>query len=157
MKKYLSIIFIFILALSALGCIEQPEPPGAGYPRVVIDYDEKESETNETIIHLRGMEIIKYEDVNLYIDGEPIIEDYEGYSIEYRTDLTEFDMRVEASRDETRYQFNATIEVRPEVEDEDDENDLIFRITYDEEEQDLIYMDDLPYIELLEEMEDQSI
>ncbi|MBS3782056.1 MAG: hypothetical protein KGY68_05555, partial [Candidatus Thermoplasmatota archaeon] len=103
MKKHLSVIFVFILIGSSLGCIDTPEPPGSEIPILVVDYDEGD---NETIIHLRGREAIRFDNMTLYLNNSQIIRK-DGYSIENRTNLSEFYLEVNATRKDDRYHFNA--------------------------------------------------
>ncbi len=142
MKKYLSVIIIIILAFSSLGCVETPEPPGADIPRLIVDYDQ--TLDNETIIHLRGMEAIRFENMSLYLDNSQIMK-RDGYSIEHRTNLTKFYLEVNATRRENRYHFNATFEVEPDIVEED----VIFLITYYDGEEEYIGEDDLPFVRIL--------
>jgi len=151
MKKYLPLIFILILVIASFGCVDQPEPPGAGIPRLVMDYDQ---EVNETIIHLRGMEIIRYDNITLFLNDTKISQNH-SYSLEHRTEIPEFDLRAEVKREENIYQFNATFTVKPDVEDvEEEEEEPIFRVTYYDGEEEIIYMDDLPLVEVLALMEE---
>jgi len=153
MKKYFSVIFIFVLIVSSLGCINGPEPPGADIPRLIVDYDQ--SLNNETIIHLRGMEVIRYENMTLNLNNSEIIK-RDGYSIEHRTNLTEFYLEVNATRKENRYHFNATFEVEPEVPEEDFNEDIIFKITYYDGEEEFLAEDDLPFIRILNLVEEEE-
>jgi len=152
MKKHLSVIFIFVLAVSSLGCINGPEPPGADIPRLIVDYDQNLN--NETIIHLRGMEAIRFENMTLYLNNSQIIK-RDGYSIEHRTNLTEFYLEVNATRKEKRYHFNATFEVQPEVPEEDFNEEIIFKITYYDGEEQFIAEDDLPFVRILNRVEEE--
>ncbi len=149
MKKYLPLIFILILVTASFGCVDQPEPPGAGIPRLVMDYDQ---EVNETIIHLRGMEIIRFDNITLFLNDTKISQNH-SYSLEHRTDMSEFKLRAEVKREENIYQFNATFTVKPDVEDVEEE-EPIFRVIYYDGDEETIYMDELPIVEVLDLMEE---
>ena len=152
MKRYLSVIFIFILIAPSLGCLNSPEPPGAGIPRLIVDYEEGD---NETIIHVRGMEAVRYENITLYLNNSEIIR-YDGYSIEYRTTRSKFDLEVNATRQENRYHFNATFTVRPDIEEDQSGDDIIFKVTYYDGEEENINKNNLPFIRRLNLVEEEE-
>jgi len=153
MKRYISIIFILILVVSSLGCLDSPEPPGADIPRLIVDYDEGPNETFETIIHLRGMEAIRFENMTLYLNGTQVLPKRDGYSLEYRTNRSEFHLEVNATRKERRYNFNATFTVRPEGYPGEE---VIFKITHYDGEDEYIDEDDLPFIRILNLVEEEE-
>jgi len=155
MKEYLSVVFILILIVSSLGCINGPEPPGAEVPRLIVDYDEGENDTFETIIHLRGMEAIRFENITLYLNNSQIIR-YDGYSIEHRTNLSEFHLAINATRRDNRYHFNATFTVRPELDEENSDQNVIFKITYHDGKEEYINENDLPFIRILNLVEEED-
>lgn len=152
MKKFILVIFTLFILLSSFGCIDQPEPPGSDLPRLILDYDES---TNETIIHMRGMEIIRYDNISIEIN-ETKITRQDAFSIEERTELTDFELKIEAVQGEKIYRFNATLHVKPDGNQESHEEDLIFRITYPDEEKELVYRDDLPHRKVLDQIGDEE-
>lgn len=151
MKRFLTVVFIFILIVSSLGCLETPAPPGSEIPRLIVDYDEGVNDTIETIIHVRGMEPIRFENITLYLNGTQILR-REGFSIEHRTNRSEFELEVNATRKEKRYNFRGNFTVRPEVDEEKFENEVIFKLTYyedGEEEVEYFEENDLPFQRIL--------
>ncbi len=110
MKRHLSVIFILILIVSSLGCIETPDPPGVDIPRLIVDYDER---ADETIIHVSGTEATRFENMTINLNGTEEKIRTIGYSIEHRTNRSSFDLVVNATRKENRYNFNATFDVNP--------------------------------------------
>ncbi|MFP4001087.1 MAG: hypothetical protein ACLFSM_06255 [Thermoplasmata archaeon] len=102
------------------------------------------------------MEIERYDNISLEINETKTVRQ-DAFSIEQRTELTHFELEVDVIQDERRYHFNATFELKPEVIDETQERDPIFRITYPDKEKKLIYKDELPHKEILDRIgEDES-
>ncbi len=146
---------IFILIFSLLGCIDSPSPPGADRPTLVLDYNEAEE---ETIIHIRGVEIVKFDEITLTINEKEY--QWENiFSIEERTNYTELDIELYAERDENVYSFSGEIDVNPDIDEDDDidpEKDIIFKITLDDEEITYVEKEDLPYTASLELWEEDK-
>lgn len=158
MKRYLSVVFIFILIVSSFGCVETPEPPGADIPSLIVDYDEGNNNTFETIIHVRGMEPIRFENMTLYLNGTQIIR-RDGFSIEHRTNRSEFELEVNATRKEKRYNFEGNFTVRPEVNENDFGDEVMFKLTYyddEEEQEEYIEEDELPFQRILNLVEEEE-
>jgi len=156
MKKYLSVVFIFILVVSSLGCLDGPGPPGADIPRLIVDYDENVNDSYETIIHLRGMDAIRFENMTLYLNGTQEVIRQDGFSIEHRTNRSKFELEVNATRRDKRYHFNATFTVRPEADEEDPGDQVIFKITYYDGEEEYIDENDLPFVRILNLVEEDE-
>ncbi|MEF8835894.1 MAG: hypothetical protein V5A76_07040 [Candidatus Thermoplasmatota archaeon] len=131
--------------------METPDPPGADIPRLIVDYNEGANDTIETIIHVRGMEPIRFENITLYLNGTKIVR-RDGFSIEHRTNRSEFELEVNATREEKRYNFNGNFTVRPEVDKDEFGNEVIFKLTYyedGEEIEEYIEEDELPFQRIL--------
>ncbi|MFW6048136.1 MAG: hypothetical protein ACOC87_02420 [Candidatus Natronoplasma sp.] len=158
MKRYISVIFILILVVSSLGCLDSPEPPGADIPRLIVDYDEGPNETFDTIIHVRGMEPVRYENLTLYLNGTQIIRQ-NSFSIEHRTNRSKFKLEVNATRKEKRYNFKGNLTARPEVEENDHGDEVIFKLTYhDDQELKEEYLEeaDLPFQKALNQVKEEE-
>ncbi|MBS3781052.1 MAG: hypothetical protein KGY68_00400, partial [Candidatus Thermoplasmatota archaeon] len=90
----------------------------------------------------------------LYLNNSQIIRK-DGYSIENRTNLSEFYLEVNATRKDDRYHFNATFDVKPEIVEDDPREEIIFKITYYDGEEENINKDDLPFIQRLNLVEEE--
>ncbi len=141
MRKSISITIVILLTVSILGCLNGPSPPGVDRPSIAVDYNE---ETDESIIYIRGVELTRFDNITLYLD-EKEITIYNAFSLEERTNRSEFYIDVYASRDDKVYNYNASFEVRPEIEDEKNDEPIIFKVTYYDGEQEYKRENDLPF------------
>ncbi len=160
MKKYLTVIIVIILSTSFLGCLNGPSPPGVDLPELIVHH--AEDKENETIINLRAMELVLFNEITLYLNDTETNESEKvmwnnSFGSEHTTELSNFNLSIFVRREEKRYHFNATFELYPDEDlpvNEYDEEKLIYRIKYYDGEEKYITMDDLPIIEPLNPMED---
>ncbi len=163
MKRTLTVIVVILLVVSFLGCLNGPSPPGADLPELIVHNPEDNNE-NESVINLRAMELVIFDEIKLYLNHTESnftekVQWNNSFGPEYRTNLTEYDLEIYVRREESRYTFNATFELYPEEgvpEDQYEEDELVYRITYYDEEEKYITRDSLPIIEPLEIMEDEG-
>ncbi|MFO7792863.1 MAG: hypothetical protein R6W73_07805 [Candidatus Saliniplasma sp.] len=150
MKKILVLILVILFAgMSFVGCTtEPPKPPAYDVPKIVLDYSEQETGKNKTAIFIHGIEDVMYDRLVLEVNNETI-EKVDAFSIEYETNLTQFEINSDVYREEDEYNFNATVETF-----HDDEAPNRFTITYPDENEEDIKSEDLPFIERFNKMED---
>lgn len=162
MKKNLTVIIVIMLAVSFLGCLDAPSPPGANLPELVIH--QPEDNENETVINIQTLELVMFDEITLYLNDTETNETQKArwnnsFGPEYRTELSKFNLNIFVRHEEGKYRLNATFELFPDEgipEDEYEDEELIYRITYhdgDGEER-YISRDDLPILEPLNPMED---
>ncbi|GEM_PF-3161956 len=162
MKKYLTIASVILLTISLLGCLNGPSPPGADIPELIVHNPEEND--NKTIINLRAMVLVMFDEITLYLNDTETDETEEAhwknsFGPEYTTELSNFHLNIFVRRDEDRYNFNATFELYPEEdipEEKYEEDELVYRITYYDGEEEYITRNDLPLIEPLNRMEDED-
>lgn len=147
-KGVVAVVILFIFAAMA-GCTNPPTPPASEMPKLVIDYDINEEGRNETIIFIHGLDETRYSRITLFIDDEEIANKTDTFSVERRTDLREFNLTVNVTHLEERYNYNASFEVVRE-------EDLIYEITYYDEETKEVKYEDLPLVERLNLMEEEE-
>jgi len=150
MKKALVLItIVLIMGVAFVGCnTERPRPPAYDIPKIVMDYSIQEASPNETVIFIRGIEDVMYDRLFLEVNNETI-EKINAFSIEYNTNLTQFDLNVDVFRQETRYNFNATVETF-----ENDEVIYRFNIKYFDGREDNIRPGNLPFVRSLNKIEE---
>jgi len=161
MKKILSIITVLLIVTLLLGCLDAPSVPGFDYPDVIV-YHPEDSE-DETIINLRAMELVMFENVVIYInstenDETRRVERNDTFGPEVSTTHSHFELDIFVRQEEERYNFNATFELYPEenVPEEYQDEELVYRITFYDGEEDYITRDDLPFTETLNRIEEDD-
>lgn len=143
-----AVAVLFIFATMA-GCTNPPSPPASEIPKLVVDYDVNEEGKNETILFIHGLDEIRYSRIKLFLDDEEIANETETFSVERRTSLREFNLTVNVTHLEKKYNYNASFEVIGE-------EDIIYEITYHDEETKEVKLDDLPFIERLNMIEEED-
>ncbi|MEF8873489.1 MAG: hypothetical protein V5A88_02330 [Candidatus Thermoplasmatota archaeon] len=161
MKKTLSITLVLLLTASFPGCLNGPSPPGADLPELIVHHPEEKE--NETVMNIRAMELVLFDEVTLYLNDTVTGESEElhwnnSFGPEHTTHLPEFEVDVYVRDGEDRYNFNATFELYPDegVPEDEYEEEVVYRITYYDGEKEYITKDDLPTIEPLNPMEDED-
>ncbi|MBS3817264.1 MAG: hypothetical protein KGY76_06850 [Candidatus Thermoplasmatota archaeon] len=134
-----------IMAFSFLGCLDDPSPPGADLPRVVVDHVENDG-GQESIIHLKGMETKRFDKMTLYLNDTKVMEKNDTFALEHKTNLSEFKLNVFVKREDKRYNFNATFIVNPK-------KGIIFKVIYYDGETKKVAGEDLPFEDSLNKME----
>ncbi len=162
MKRALTVITVILLAVSTFGCLEGPTPPGVDFPELVVHHTEDDE--NETIINIRSIELVMFDEITLYLNDTETNETEKTewnntFGPEYTTRLSKFDLNIFVKREGDRYNFNATFELYPDEgipEDEYQDEEVVYRMTYYDGEERYITRDDLPSIETLNLMEDEE-
>lgn len=162
MKKYVFVVLLILLVLSLGGCLDSPSPPGLDRPEMFIDYDEG---TDESIMYLRKPGVGRFDNITLSLEREEEEEKVhlnDSFSLEERTELSKFHLEIFTSMGDNRYTFNATFEVKPDMvnetgeEDYEEEERIIFKITYYDEEEEYIRRKDLPFTTTLDLKEEET-
>lgn len=151
MKRLMVFIFVTLITGTAfVGCTtDPPRPPAYDMPKMVLDYSVQEERTNETIIFIHGVEDVMYDRLTLDVNNETVIEKINAFSIEFKTNLTSFDLNSDVYREDTRYNFNATIQTF-----HNDEITHRFTLLYLDGSEDKVEPNELPFIRRYNKMED---
>lgn len=151
MKKLVVYISIILLvAVAFVGCnTETPRPPAYDIPKFVMDYPAQEEGPNETAIFIHGVEDVIYDRLILQVDNETIFNKTRAFSIEYKTNRTDFNINTYVYRDEDIYNFNATIETF-----HNEEVTYRFRLTHIDGSEENIKPENLPFVRRMNIMED---
>jgi len=161
MKKRLALFGIFITIFLTIGCTLQDPSSNPSYsvlPKLLIDFDYDVGETNVWVKSAVGD--FKYDNITIEISSNEqkrIIMNNNTYFLSTSTELSEFNLDITVNAtvksEEKRFIFNC--EVNVDVVGED----LIIITTYDErtdeELEEKIQEDDLPYKKILEEFKEE--
>ncbi|GEM_PF-6059567 len=146
MKKIVLVAIVsIILPLLLVGCSEPARPPPTEYSRLVMDIVEDVDGNHTTILHISGVEVIKYSNITLTINDEMMISKTDAFSIEYRTDKQKFDLTASAELGESLFYYEANVRVVME-------ENIIFEITENEDVESIRRVD-LPHIQRMGRME----
>lgn len=149
MKSGYIIVAVILISVTLAGCSEPPSSPVSEMPKVVIDNEGKPQQQNSTIIFIHGMDEVRYSNISLHINSEEVLFKNETFCAEYRTNLTEFNLTVDIWFEKTWYNFNATLNMS-------EKKDVAYKITYYDGDTKEIKLDQLPYVERANQMEEKE-
>lgn len=134
-------IIILVLASILTGCADPPAPPATEIPRVVVDFLEREDDTNSTIFYIHGVEDTRYTNISLYINNTLVSNVRDSYSLEYHADGVEFNVSIRVQKEEQMFYFTGLFILV-------NEDDLIYNLIQNEEIEE-IKRHQLPFINRL--------
>lgn len=149
MKKQVLVISLLMFASTmGLGCLDSPpSPPASKLPKIVVDLYKSPDTGNNSIIYIHGLEEVRYTNITLKLNDETVVQRNETFSVEYHTNLTEFEIYSEIHDDEDGYYFNSAFTVSEKEE-------LAYRVVDEEGDSEKIKKEDLPYVERFQQMEE---
>lgn len=151
MEKTLVVLTITLMILVGFtGCLEDtPRPPAYDTPKFVLGYSEQIERPNETVIFIHGIEDVMYNRMILKIENETVMNKTNSFSIEYNTNLTNFQLFADVYKENTRFNFNATVEVLGNSE-------YLFNLRYIDGSEENIRERNLPFVRRFNRMEDNT-
>jgi len=152
MKKGLIALVVVLLTLSLAGCSNPPKPPGSDIPKLVLDYDIDHDTQNKSIIYVHGVDDVRYTNISLKIDNKTVVYKEEAFCIEYDLYKDRFNITLDVWLELEHYNFNVSVEVFPSFP----RQKIVYRLTYYDEEVKKIELNDLPYSEALDLMEEED-
>lgn len=149
MKKGMIALVVVLLSLSLAGCFNPPTPPGGDIPKVVLDYDINQDSPNQTIVYVHGVDDVRYNNITLKIDNQTIVHKEHTFCLEHNFSKKQFNLTLDVWLDLEHYNFNASFKVYPK-------QNVVYQITYYDEEVKNIESNDLPYSEALNLIEEEE-
>ncbi len=152
MKKAIIVALVILLSISVSGCTNPPSPPGSEIPMVVVDYVSSERydnvDDNHTIIYVHGLDEIRYKNITIKINNKTVQRRNHTYSAEITTNLTEFELVVDVHHYKKHFNYNATFKIS-------EKKKIMYKITYSDLETKEVEIDNLPYTEKLDQIEEE--
>jgi len=152
MKRAIIVALVIFISFSIAGCSNPPSPPGSEIPMVVVDYvdSNKYSNINEnhSIIYVHGLDEIRYKNISIKINNKTVLSKTHTYSSEVTTNLTKFELNIKVVHYEKSFIYNATFEMS-------EKKDVMYKITYPDQNTNEVDIDDLPYSEKLDQVEER--
>ncbi len=106
MKRGIAVLVVIAIVMTTLGCTDPPRPPASVIPKLVVDYNPEA--INHTILYVHGIGETRYDNLTLKLDDVIEMEKNDSFSIEYRTNKTQFHITIEIWLDNNFYYYNAS-------------------------------------------------
>lgn len=150
MKIDVMVIMVIILTLLMAGCSNPPKPPASELPKLTVDYDGIHGEKDLTIFYIHGIEETRYSNISLRLNDELITFKNDTFCLEHKMEFQNFSIAVDVWLLNKHYNYNGTYNISKEEE-------IIYEVTYYDGDMEEIKLDDFPFVErinLMEELED---
>ncbi|MFO7992083.1 MAG: hypothetical protein R6U61_07320 [Thermoplasmata archaeon] len=147
MKIDVMVIMVIILTLLMAGCSNPPKPPASELPKLTVDYDLNYDEDDIIIFYIHGIEETRYSNISLHINEELIAFKNNSFSLEHKMEFQNFSINVDVWLLNKHYNYNATYEPS-------EKEDIIYEVTYYDGDTIEIGLDDFPFTERINLMEE---
>ncbi len=126
---------VTLFAFATIGCSDPPRPPASDIPILLIDYET--TLDNHTALYIHGRDKTRYDSITLTIN-EMVLSKNNSFSLEYHTDLEQFDLEIEIWLGNNFYHHNASYKLTLI-------DNYVYEVTYPDESITNIRYTDLPF------------